>query len=469
LSTEALNHRESVKEPAYGTLLLWVVTVLSFFMGFSLSSITIALPVIGPVFKATAIQLTWVMTAQYLTIGILVLPMGRIADMVGIRKIYILGIILLTLCTGLAGFSTSITMLIVLQAIIGIGGAMMFSSGTALVSATFPAKTRGRVLGITVAGVYIGLASGPFLGGLLVELLSWRSIFFFFVPAGTAAAILLSWKIKGPAASARREKFDFIGTFILAAGLILAMLGFSNLQEMRGVVMASAGLVILLGFVMWERHAVNPMLNLDLFRHNRVFAFANLTSLLNYSAASAIMFFMSFYLEYVRQMPATKAGLIIAAQPLVQAFLSPFTGRLSDRIQPRILTSTGMALVCLGLVVFIFLSNSTPIPLIVAVFAMIGVGFALFASPNVNAAMSSITPNFFGVASALISAMRTIGQMLSNGIAMIILAFFIGHQAITPALYPNYLIATKVAFGVFAGISCLAVFTSLAMGEVKKG
>ena len=449
---------------------LFVVTLAAFLAPFDGSSVNIALPSIGKEFSMDAISLGWVATAYLLASAMFLVPFGRVADIYGRKKIFTIGILAFTAASFSMVLCKSALMLICFRIFQGIGTAMIFGTGVALLTSIFPAQERGKALGISVAATYIGLSIGPFLGGFLTKHFGWRSIFLVNVPLGLAVVTLISLNLRGEWAEAKGERFDLTGSIIYCLGLIAIMYGFSSFSRLGAIV--SAGLIIMgiLGiflFVRWEMGVKSPVLDINLFRGNRAFALSNVAALINYCATSAITFFLSLYLQYIKTLDPLSAGSILIFQPIVMAIGSPFAGRLSDRIEPRIVASIGMALTAVGLFVLTFLHVNTPLEFIIADLILIGLGLALFSSPNTNAVMSSVEKRFYGVASGTLGTMRLTGQMFSMGIAMLIFAIHIGHTQITPEYYPAFLMSTRSAF-IFFGILCSGgVFASLARGRVR--
>jgi MFS family permease len=245
------------------------------------------------------------------------------------------------------------------------------------------------------------------------------------------------------------------------------MMGFSRLPKKSGFLLFAVGIVLAAGFVLREKKTKNPLLKIELFRENRVFAFSNLAALINYSATFAVGFFVSLYLQYLKGMSPRSAGLILIAQPIVMTVFSPFAGRLSDRIEPRIVASLGMAVSSLGLLLLVFLRAETALAFIIASLAVLGFGFALFSSPNTNAVMSSVEKKFYGVAAATLGTMRLVGQTLSMGIAMLIFGALVGRVQITAANQGNFLQGVRTGFIVFASLCFAGVFASLARGNRK--
>ena len=245
------------------------------------------------------------------------------------------------------------------------------------------------------------------------------------------------------------------------------MYGFSLLPDWTGAVLIAVGLVGFVGFGLWELNTRSPVLDLGLFRNNRTFTFSNLAALIHYSAVFAVSFLLSLYLQYIKGLPPQRAGLILIFQPVVQFLFSPAAGRLSDRVEPRILASAGMMLTATGLFLLVFLSPATPLWVIIIDLILLGFGYALFSSPNMNAIMGSVERKFYGVASGMLATMRLIGQMLSMGIATLLFALFLGRVEITPDLYPLFATSARVAFAVFAILCVIGVFASLARGDIR--
>jgi predicted MFS family arabinose efflux permease len=287
------------------------------------------------------------------------------------------------------------------------------------------------------------------------------------VPLGLIIFALVFWKLEGEWAEAKGEKFDFSGSIIYSLALIAIMYGFSLLPAISGAFIILIGVLGISAFVIWEIKAKSPILNISLFKNNMVFALSNLAALVNYSATFAVGFLLSLHLQYIKGLSPQDAGLILVSQPIIMAIFSPLAGRLSDKIEPRIVASIGMMLCVIGLFFFIFLGESVALELIIAGLILLGFGFALFSSPNTNAVMSSVEKRFYGVASATLGTMRSVGQMISMGIVTLMFAINIGKRQITPEYYPLFLRSAKLAFIIFAVLCFGGVFASLARGKVR--
>ncbi len=448
-------------------VILFVTTAASFLTPFMGSSINIALPSIGREFSMSAVLMGWVAYSFLLAAAAVLVPVGKIADIWGRKRIFCIGLVVYTLSSFFCAVAASSYSLISFRLLQGIGGAMIFGPSIAILTSVFPASERGSALGINVASVYIGLSAGPFLGGFLTEHFGWRSIFLINVPLGVAILILMLWKIKAEWAEARNERFDFNGAFLYMAALSALMYGFSSLTQTLGVWLVVLGLILIIIFIFRERKVKNPLLDITLFRHNTVFLFSNLAALINYSATFAVSFLLSLYLQYIKGLSPLHAGVILVAQPVVQAIFSPFAGTLSDRIEPRIVASIGMSLTAFGLGLLILINNQTHILFIVVVLFALGLGFALFSSPNTNAIMSSVEQKFYGVASGTLATMRITGQMLSMGIVMLIFALHMGDVSITPAEYPSFMGSMHSSLIILSLLCFGGIFASFARGKIR--
>jgi EmrB/QacA subfamily drug resistance transporter len=452
----ALNQDLSVRRPV-----LLVTTLGAFLIAFTGSSINIALPSMGKEFGMDAVLLGWVTSSYLLTLAILQIPFGRIADICGRKRLFLYGSVIYAFASLVAGLAASPFFLILMRVVQGIGGAMIFTTALAIVTTIFPPEERGKVLGINVAAVYGGLSSGPFFGGLLTHALGWRSVFLINLPLGLPVILLTLWKVKGDWTEAKGEAFDFPGALIYSTALVSLMIGLPRLPAVEGICLIGLGILGFVIFGKWETHSKSPMFRVDLFRKNKSFAFSNLAALIHYSATFAVTFLLSLYLQFIKGYNPQQAGLILVSQPIVQTICSPFAGRLSDRMEPQLVASIGMAISAAGLLLFAFLGEGTGVILIIGNLVLLGFGFALFSSPNTNAVMGSVERRFYGVASGILGTMRTMGMSFSMGTTMLIFSLLMGRTQITPALYPLFIRSARIAFVLFTVLCLAGVFASL--------
>ena len=441
----------------------------SFITPFTVASVNVALPVMGRELGMDAVLLGWVAASFLLAAAMFLVPFGRIADIFGRKRVFLLGLAVLTLASAVISLSPTVGFLLAFRAVQGLGSAMIFGTGIAIVTSVFPPAERGRALGINVAAIYVGLSVGPVLGGLLTQQFGWRSIFLANVPVGLAAIILVLRRLPGEWAEARGERFDIAGALLYAASLVLVMYGLTLLPGASGFLLVLFGLVWIAAFAAWELRAASPVLDVRLLATNLTFSLSNVAALINYSATYAVTFLLSLYLQYIKGFTPRHAGAVLIAQPLVMAAVSPLAGRLSDRAEPRIIASLGMGCTAAGLALFAFLSEGTPLWAIVTNLVIIGFGFGLFSSPNTNAVMSSIDRRSYGVGSAMLGTMRLTGQMLSMGLVMVVFVLFMGRVQIVPALYPLFLKSLRVIFLVSALLCTAGIFASLTRGKLHGG
>jgi EmrB/QacA subfamily drug resistance transporter len=448
---------------------LSIASLSSFVSPFMLSSINIALPTIGEEFKIDAVLLSWVATSYLLAAAISLVPFGKLADIYGRKKIFIAGMTLFTIASFVCAVSVSAPMLIFFRVFQGAASAMCFATAMAILMSVYPPYERGKVLGIAVAAVYSGSSCGPFFGGIIIQHFSWRGIFLINVPFGVAVILLIFFKLKGEWTGAEGEKFDLTGSIIYGTTIFAFMYGISILPAALSIVLILTALAGFVAFVKWETVVAHPVFEVDLFINNRTFAFSCLAALINYSATFAVALLLSLYLQYIKELNPQVAGLILVSTPVMMALLSPFAGRLSDRVEPRVISSLGMGFTALGLMLLIFLNNQTVLIYIIASLIILGLGFALFSSPNMNAIMGSVDKRFYGVASASVGTMRLLGQMVSMGTVTLIFALFIGRVQITAQYYPMLINSIRVVFIISFCLCVCGIFFSLCRGRMRPG
>jgi EmrB/QacA subfamily drug resistance transporter len=472
LFLSAHKRKESVKidsqaDHARERLALFVATITSFMGPFTISSVNVALPVIQKEFGINAIELNWVATSFLLSIAVMLVPAGRIGDIHGRKKVFVGGLVVYTLASVIAVVSNSLAMLIFSRMMQGAGAAMFVATGLPIITSIFPSHKRGKAIGIYAGAVYIGLAVGPFVGGILTQHIGWRSIFVVVVFFGAASVYTTLRYIKGEWADAKGEPFDIIGSFLYGISILSLVYGASLLPNIHACYLFIVGGISLLAFIRRELVVEFPVFEVKLFSKNRLFTYSSLAALINYSATFAVTFLLSLYLQYIHGKPPQVAGLILVAQPVVMAIFSPIAGRLSDRIEPRKIASFGMGVTALGLFIFVFVGTDTSMLLIICNLMMLGFGFALFSSPNMSAIMGAVEKRQFGIASGSVATMRLLGQMISMAIAMVLFAVFIGQEKIAPSTYEQFLKAVKTSFMVSTVLCMIGVFFSLFRGKVR--
>lgn len=446
---------------------LFSVCMAHFLMPFMMSAVGIALPAMGREFSASALQLGLVETSYVVSASIFLLAMGRFGDIHGRRKVFQVGLLVFSVFGGLISQAWSIETVIGLRFLQGMGGSMVMATTMAIVVSVYPPAERGKALGIAIASVYAGISCGPFIGGLLVSSLGWRSIFYLAVPLGLLTYIVVRTKLHEDWAEAKGEPFDWRGACVYAPSILFLVAGVANLKQgwwAWGLfLLANLGLGL---FITLETRTEHPLLNIALLRENRVFALSNLAALFNYAATFGVTFFLSLYLQYVKGMSPPQAGSLLIVQPIVQTIFSPLCGRLSDRVPAAWVATSGMALCAVGLALAASLTASSPLALVVLLLILLGAGFALFSSPNVSMIMGSVAPRYLGIASGLNSTMRTMGMMTSMMIITLIFSMLMHDQPVTPATQPEFLSSMRIALLVFCGLCVIGIGCSL--GRVKR-
>jgi MFS family permease len=449
-------------------IVLGVSTTASFIMPFMVAAINIAIPTIREEFSLEAWVTAWVGTVYFLAVAMVQVPCGRLADIFGRKKMFIIGLLVTILASFLGIFAHSVPLLFISLALLGAGSGIMINSAISILTSVFPAEMRGRVLGINTAGTYIGLSVGPYIGGVLTGAFGWQSIFILSAIMSIVLLALVFYALKGEWREAEGERFDFIGSFTYAISIAVFIYGFSSLPEVLGIVLVVVGITGLVAFARWESRMSSPVFDLSLLRHNKVFLFSNLAVLISYTATFAIGFLLSIYLQEIKELTPDRAGLILITASVLMACVTPVSGRISDKLEPRLVASVGMSLNCVALFILIFVNSSTPIWYIVIALAINGLGIGIFASPNMNAIMGSVSRKSLGVAAGTVGTMRTVGMMVSMGIIMILFSLYIGDAEIVPAYYPQFLSSVRTGFIILTVFSVLGLLFQLAARSADK-
>ncbi len=457
------------KEGVSGGATLVVVCVVQFLTPFMMSGVGVALPTIGRFYAATAVELGLVETVFVLAVSLLLLPAGQLSDIFGRKKIFLWGILLFVFSSLIAPFSRTVEFFILARFFQGCGAAMITGTSLAILSSVFPPEKRGKAMGIVVGSVYLGVSAGPVLGGALITWAGWQWIFFTGAAIGILALFLTLLKLKDEWIESAGQPFDLEGSAIYVLSLFFLIFGMVNLSSgMIYKIMAVTGSLGLIGFAFHQYRKKFPILDVRLIASNRVFGFSNIATFINYAASFGLTFFFSLYLQYVKGLPPQTTGVILVSQPVLQVVLSPVSGALAEKISPAKLSTAGMAICAGGLALGSTVDASTGYFLIVSILAVMGLGFALFSTPNMLTVMGSVEPRSYGIASSLVSTMRTIGMLASMTIATLVFSFHMGDTAVEPETFRHFLTAMHQAFLIFSGLSILGIFFSMARVRDKQ-
>jgi EmrB/QacA subfamily drug resistance transporter len=438
----------------------------SFLPAIAGSILNVAIPVIGAEFNSSAASLGWVVNAFTMGVLVLMLPLGRLADLTSKRVILIAGLFLFGILNVAASFSTSLGMVIVFRVLQAAGAASMFATSQAILVDAVPAERRGRALGMSVGAVYAGLAIGPLLGGLITHHLGWRWIFAFAGLLGTITAVVTLLKLpekEGPKREGKLlARMDPAGVVLYMVGTLALAYGFNVVSnKVWPYLVMGGGIAALVGFVIRENHAKDPLISMDLFKGQWRFISLNVTALLNYAATFAVNYLLAIYLQLAMGFAPDMAGIVLVVTPVVQTFVSIIAGRLSDRKSPFMLASCGMTLCAAGVISFVFVSEHTSLWHIIANLACLGVGFGLFSSPNTNAIMSLSPPQDRAIVSSLIATMRNLGMTFSMCIITVITNASLGATIIDEAPVSLIVGVMRTSFIIFSVMGVVGVLISL--------
>ena len=451
------------------TYALIVTCGAAFVPPFFANALNLAVPQIAETFGADASAAGWVITSFFLVAAGVMLPFGRLADIIGRKKLFIPGLLISSVFSFLGAYAPSLGWLIAFRSLQGIGSALIFGTAVAILTSVFPPEERGKVLGINSAILYLGLSLGPAAGGFLIYNWGWTSIFLFSGVVTLIIFVLALFRLKGEWVGSPGEPFDLRGSILYTVGLGAFLYGLSSLHSHLGArFIALGGLLLLLLFARHELRTDYPILPLNLLKKNRMFAYSNAVAFLSYVANFAPLFLMSLYLQSVLHFDARSAGFMLLIQPIIMVVVSPLAGRLSDRINPGSVSLIGMIICALSLCLFIIVGPYTQIFFTAANLALLGGGFGLFATPNSNAIIGSIDKKYYGMASSSLGSMRLCGQSISMALVTLVLGHFVGSVELSLAPPAQLAAGIRMSFAVLAGVCIFGVFVAIKRNRLNK-
>ena len=388
----------------------------TFVIALSNSVLNAILPLIADAFVTDISAVEWIVTAFLLMQSGLLLTFGRLGDTIGHRRVYLAGMSVFIVSLVLCVLAPSVLTLVAARMLQATGAAMFIANSSPISMAVFPPSQRGRVLGIQATTVYLGLAAGAPLGGFLADGFGWQSVFLIPLPFAILA-LLVSWRaLRVEAPPSKRERFDFVGAIVYLVGLVVVLLALNRGRSWGWGSELTIGCLVLGGiflvaFILHERRTPHPMLNLSLFS-DRAFTAPVISSMMNYAASAGTTFILPFALIQGRGLSPGLVGLVLTSQPIVMAVMASVSGALSDKIGSRLPATLGMAILAVGLFALSFADLSTPLWMLSAGLAVVGLGVGLFTSPNNSAVMGAVGPERRGVASGILSTARTLGNVL---------------------------------------------------------
>ena len=453
----------------YKWIALGAVSVGTFMMTMDASIVAISLPELAVSLHTDASTVLWVTMAYLLTSIGLLLAMGRLSDTLGRKRLFVLGLLIFTLGLGLSATAEGVGVLVAFRVLSAIGGAMVVSTSVALITDAFPAEERGRAMGILSLVVSAGLAAGPLVGGPMIDLLGWRSVFYLRVPVG-AVGVVLSWLVLRESVVAREgEGFDLWGALAAFAALITLVLAMSQaprlgLTSAGFMAMLLAGLLMLLIFILIERRAPRPVFDLAMFG-NRLYSSAMASMLLYFAAVSAAYYLVPFYLIQGRGHSPTLGGVVFAVLPISMMVVSPLAGMLSDRVGSRWPTTVGLTVSAASLFAIGMLNGNTPLVIVVIALMMNGVGSGMFEAPNNSSIMGTASQDRLGVTAASLAVSRQVGLSLGIALGGAIFASRQAHYQLTHASAGALVEGFQDAVLVMASLALVGIIVTAVRGR----
>ncbi|WP_036941597.1 MFS transporter [Pseudobacteroides cellulosolvens] len=446
-------------------LILINISISIFMATLDGSIVNIALPTMAEKLSSSISSIQWVVNAYLLAISVLLLVWGKLADIYGKKKIFMMGFIIFSVGSGLCGFSNSLLMLVISRVIQAIGASSMMALSQGIVTSIFPPGERGKAFGITGTSVAIGSLTGPTLGGILVKAFGWHSIFLVNIPIGVIGILCTYLLIPEIKEEPENKSFDVIGAFLFAGSILLLFMGFLFLQDQKVsntvfAMMLIAALVLMTAFIVHERRVSYPLLNFGLFKI-KIFLLGISTGFLSFVSLNTTLYFIPFYFVYILKFTTLKAGLLMSAYPLMTAVISPFSGWLSDKISYRPLTVIGLIINVVVLFTISTFGTSTSMVEIILFMALLGIGSAIFQSPNNSSVMGSVPKNELGSAGGINALFRNLGMVSGTTISVLLFSFttkiniskFTGQKADFNSAV--FLMGFRVVF-IFAACACIA-------------
>jgi len=411
----------------------WIlaVTILGSSMAFIDSTVVnVALPILQETFKASLVDVQWVVESYGLLLGALILVGGALGDFLGRRKIFLTGVVIFAAASAWCGFAASIQQLILARAVQGLGAALLTPESLAIISASFDEKERGRAIGTWSGFSSITMAIGPVLGGWLIQHASWRWAFFLNLPIAAAVIVLSLWRVP-ESRSPSAKGIDWLGAILATLGLggiIFGLIESSNLGWRNPAVALSLvlGAISLVCFVISEQRASSPMMPLVLF-HSRAFTGANLLTLLLYSAIGFFFFVFPLNLIQVQKYSATEAGAAALPVILLMFLLSRWSGGLVAKYGARKPLVIGPLIVATGFLIFMFLGTGGSYwKSLFGAFLVLGFGMAVTIAPLTTVVMNSVAADRAGAASGINNAVARIAGLLAIAVFGIMLVSSFG-------------------------------------------
>ena len=425
-------------------LILLTTSLAAFLTPFTSTVITFAVPGIGAEFRASFYEVIWVPLSFLIALPSFMVVLGKISDVYGRSFLFKIGFIIFIVSSILIYFSENIYELIMYSFLSGLGGAFIGTNSTAIITSIYPEKKRGGALGINAMSVYLGLTLAPFLGGIIIQIYGWRSIFILNLFISIVALTISFFTLKG-IDQRKEEKIDIVGAVLFSSSLVLIVL-FLTTMDIYGTMLTFlfliSGLFLFFIFIIHEIVYETPIIDIKIFKNNRTFTFSNISAFFNYMGTFSIVFIFSIYLEIIKGIDPFHAGLILSIEPILMVIFSPISGKLSDFYGSREIAAMGASIIGIGFLMLYFLNLN--VENIIFSLAIIGIGFGLFSAPNTNSVMGSVKIKNLSLASGILGTMRFTGQIFSLTIASLIISIALPKNALM-LMFTGYMISYKVS------------------------
>ncbi len=433
-------HPKFSSHPAWKWFILSTVLLGATMSALDVSIVNVAMPTLKNTFGVSMAVIEWIAMAYMLTLTIFLPLFGRLADMYGRSKLYNIGFVVFSAGSLLCGMSSSAALMIASRVIQAVGAGLLQANSVALITHAFPGNERGKAIGIQGAVQAISMSVGPFVGGILIATVGWRAIFYINIPIGILGTIAALFILPPNHKVEKKEKVDYLGTLLFASGLAFIVLAFNEGVKLGWeshaiITYFISGILLLSMFVITELKVQHPLIDLKLFK-NATFLIGNLTGMLSYYVLFAVMFLMPFYLQKVLGYSVALTGSLLTPIPLAMALVAPFSGHISDKYGPRIMTTSGMIISALACFALMFMGISAQLPVLVAVLILLGIGMGLFTPPNNSAIMGSAPKEKLGVAGGVLNMMRSLGLIFGVDISGVIFTS-LEHRYLTDKGYTN--------------------------------
>ncbi len=433
-------HPKISAHPSWKWFILSTVLLGATMSALDVSIVNVAMPTLKSTFGVSMAVIEWIAMAYMLTLTIFLPLFGRLADMYGRSRLYNIGFVVFSVGSLFCGMSNSADFMIAARVLQAVGAGLLQANSVALITHAFPGNERGKAIGIQGAVQAISMSVGPFVGGILIASVGWRAIFYINIPIGILGTIAALFILPPNQKVEKKEKVDYLGTVLFASGLAFIVLAFNEGVKLGWgsntiITYFISGITLLSLFIATELKVQYPLIDLKLFK-NATFLLGNLTGMLSYYVLFAIMFMMPFYLQKVLGYSVALTGALLTPVPLAMAVVAPFSGHISDKYGPRMMTTSGMLISALACFALMFMGVSAQLPLLVSVLVLLGIGMGLFTPPNNSAIMGSAPKEKLGVAGGVLNMMRSLGLIFGVDISGVIFTS-LEHQYLTDKGYTN--------------------------------